>query len=76
MAKNDDKKPISVDPLEDMDSAALSEFKQLISDSDNIDAAWKKAILKLIKTSIPQDLKPLEDLLESNNGSMDKKTTS
>jgi len=55
------KKPVS---LKDMNSQAREEFLRLVTDDITMNQTWKDSLTPLISECIPDDLTPLQDLID------------
>lgn len=59
------------DPLEDLNAAAIAEFRSLLEADTTVLAPWKKVAMELSAEGVPQDLSRLQKLIE---GITDAKT--
>lgn len=52
------------DPLEDLNAAAIAEFRSLLEADTTVLAPWKKVAMELSAEGVPQDLSRFQKLLE------------
>jgi len=60
--KTIEKKPVQ--SLGDMNSQAREEFLRLVTDDTTLNQTWKGSLIPLISEKIPDDLTPLQDLID------------
>lgn len=56
--------PKSALTLKDMNSQAREEFLRLVTADTTLNQTWKDSLTPLISESIPDDLTPLQDLVD------------
>lgn len=52
------------DSLEDLNTAAIAEFRSLLETDTTVLAPWKEAAMELSAEGVPQDLSGFQKLLE------------
>lgn len=56
--------PETKDTLKDMNSQAREEFLRLVTADTTLNRIWKDSLKPIISESIPDDLTPLQDLVD------------